>query len=363
MSQISLNNVCKCFGQVPVVRAVNLQVDEGQFCVMLGPSGCGKSTLLKLLAGLEPVTSGKIYLDGRDVTGLPPAQRQLAMVFQSYALYPHMSAYDNMAFGLRLARRDRREVAARITEVSRKLHIDHLLERKPSQLSGGEQQRVAIGRAMVRNPRVFLLDEPLSNLDADLRDSMRLEFRQLHRELNTTMLYVTHDQQEAMTLADHLVVMRDGQIEQQGPPLDIYRQPDNLFVAGFLGKPRINLLQGEIVRQDRGMASVALNCGATLQLSCAERKLAPGERVTVGIRPEQLTLSSGNGQNVLSGAISSMEHLGDHGLIYIEGAHSHEPLVMRVDGSADFRRGEAVALMLPEEACRLFDHRGQAVSA
>lgn len=362
MSQVRLENICKSFGRLPVVRGVDLQVEEGEFCVLLGPSGCGKSTLLKLVAGLEPVNSGTIFLDGRDVTELPPVQRQVAMVFQSYALYPHMNAFENMAFGLRLARRDRQQMSARIQEVSRKLHIDHLLDRKPAQMSGGEQQRVAIGRAMVRNPRVFLLDEPLSNLDADLRDRMRLEFKQLHRELNATMLYVTHDQQEAMTLADHLVVMRDGRVEQQGPPLAIYRRPANLFVASFLGKPRINLLQGEVAQSDRDSVTVGLSAGRILQVLCtAAEEIAIGEQVTVGIRPEHIMLTSSNGQNVLQGSVSVMEQLGDHGLVYVDGVQADESLVLRVDSSAGHCPGDSVMLALPAEHCRLFDSRGRSV--
>jgi len=229
-------------------------------------------------------------------------------------------------------------------------------------MSGGEQQRVAIGRAMVRNPRVFLLDEPLSNLDADLRDRMRLEFKQLHRELNATMIYVTHDQQEAMTLADHLVVMRDGRVEQQGPPLAIYRRPANLFVASFLGKPRINLLQGEVAQSDRDSVTVGLSAGRILQVPCtAAEEMAIGEQVTVGIRPEHIMLTSSNGQNVLQGSVSVMEQLGDHGLVYVDGVQADESLVLRVDSSAGHCPGDSIMLALPAEHCRLFDSQGRSI--
>ncbi len=250
MGAVVLRGVSKRFGTVEVLRDIDLEIPEGALVVVVGPSGCGKSTLLRLVAGLEEASEGAIEIAGRDVTHLPPAERRIAMVFQSYALYPHMSVYDNMAFGLKLARHDKAKIRERIEDAARLLQIEHLLARKPRELSGGQRQRVAMGRALVREPAVFLFDEPLSNLDAALRVGMRLEIARLQRQLGATMLYVTHDQTEAMTLAQTIVVMRDGRIEQVGAPLELYRRPRNLFVAGFLGTPKMNVLPAEVAAAD-----------------------------------------------------------------------------------------------------------------
>ncbi|MFM7705994.1 MAG: ABC transporter ATP-binding protein, partial [Rubrivivax sp.] len=250
MADVRLVKVCKSFGDVHVLRDIDLHILEGEFMVFVGPSGCGKSTLLRTIAGLEDITGGELSIGGRVVNDVPPAERGIAMVFQSYALYPHMNLYDNMAFGLQLAKVPAAEIDAAVQQAARILHIDHLLQRKPKDLSGGQRQRVAIGRAIVRQPQVFLFDEPLSNLDAALRVKMRVEFARLHEQLRTTMVYVTHDQVEAMTLADRIVVLSGGRIEQVGTPLELYEHPCNLFVAGFIGSPKMNLLSARFVSGD-----------------------------------------------------------------------------------------------------------------
>ncbi|MDP9109968.1 MAG: sn-glycerol-3-phosphate ABC transporter ATP-binding protein UgpC, partial [Pseudomonadota bacterium] len=247
MADVTLRNVTKSFGATSILQGIDLEIRDGEFMVFVGPSGCGKSTLLRVIAGLEEITGGDLLIGGRRVNDVPPAGRGIAMVFQSYALYPHMNLYDNMAFGLKLSRVPKKEIDAAVQHAAKILHIEHLLERKPKDLSGGQRQRVAIGRAIVRKPEVFLFDEPLSNLDASLRVRMRYEFAKLHEELNTTMVYVTHDQVEAMTLADRIAVLSAGRIEQVGTPLELYEHPDNVFVAGFIGSPRMNLIPAEVV--------------------------------------------------------------------------------------------------------------------
>jgi len=360
MAEIRLENIRKAFGHNEVIEGIDLEIAHGEFCVFLGPSGCGKSTLLRLIAGLEAVTDGKIHIGGREVTRLPPGQRNVAMVFQSYALYPHMTAYENMAFGLRLARRDRGEIKRRVSEAARTLQIDHLLEHKPAQLSGGQRQRVAIGRAMVREPRVFLLDEPLSNLDADLRVRMRLEFARLHRRLDTTMVYVTHDQVEAMTLADRLVLLQDGRVAQCGAPLELYQRPRNLFVAGFLGSPRMNFLPGRLEKIDPGRATVALPTGTRVRVDTDASRAAVGDSITLGVRPEHLSLHGGEG-NRLDGSVTLVERLGDHSLIYVEWSPDEPPLIIRMTGEAVPETGKKLSIGLPADSCHLFGAGGEAL--
>ncbi len=279
MGAVSFRGVGKRFGEVEVLRDINLEIADGALVVVVGPSGCGKSTLLRLVAGLEEASAGEIEIAGRTVTHLPPAARRIAMVFQSYALYPHMNVFDNMAFGLKLARTDTAAIEARVVEAARLLQIDHLLKRKPRELSGGQRQRVAMGRALVREPEVFLFDEPLSNLDAALRVGMRLEIARLQRELGATMLYVTHDQTEAMTLAQTIVIMRDGRIEQTGAPLELYRRPRNLFVAGFIGSPAMNILAARASRVAADATAVELESGCV-------GHAAAGSRAARGRSPE-----------------------------------------------------------------------------
>jgi lactose/L-arabinose transport system ATP-binding protein len=294
MSSIALSAIRKSFGSVEVIRDIDLSIAEGEFCIFVGPSGCGKSTLLRMIAGLETVTEGEIRIGDKVVNDLAPADRGLAMVFQSYALYPHMTVEQNMSFGLRRTGHTREETAKRVAEAAAILQLDTLMKRKPAQLSGGQRQRVAIGRAIVRQPRAFLFDEPLSNLDAELRAQMRVELAQLHKRLGSTMVYVTHDQVEAMTLADKIVVLRDGRVEQIGTPETLYSDPDNLFVAGFIGAPRMNLL--------------ALANG---RLSGTDRLKAPDGAVTIGLRPQDLE----RGED-LTATVEVVENLGGSSIIH-----------------------------------------------
>jgi len=298
MAGVELHSVRKSYGDTQVIHGVDLEVDNGAFCVFVGPSGCGKSTLLRMIAGLEETTAGRIAIGDRDVTRLDPADRGVAMVFQTYALYPHMTVAENMGFGLRMNRVAKPEIARKVGEAAAILRLEPYLERKPKALSGGQRQRVAIGRAIVRGPEVFLFDEPLSNLDAELRVEMRVEIARLHNEIGATMIYVTHDQTEAMTLADKIVVLRDGRIEQAGAPLDLYDDPDNAFVGGFIGSPRMNFLDGVAeagaVRLP-GLGDMVIPTGATL----------PAGPLSVGVRPEHLGLGEGNAVRV-----DLIEHLG-----------------------------------------------------
>jgi ABC-type sugar transport system ATPase subunit len=352
MAELALSGVRKSFGATHVLHGIDLTVADGEFVVFVGPSGCGKSTLLRVIAGLEEVTEGSVAIDGADVTGLPASERGLAMVFQSYALYPHMSVYKNMAFALENMGLPRDEIDMRVWRAAGMLRLTDYLERKPKALSGGQRQRVAIGRAIVRDPKIFLFDEPLSNLDAELRVATRKELAGLHAELGGTMIYVTHDQVEAMTLADRIVVLNGGRIEQVGTPLDLYNRPDNLFVAGFIGSPRMNLLPGAVARS----GIVTLGEGGH-EIACETGALATGAPVTLGVRPEHLSLSDGQG---LPLAIDLVERLG--GESYLYGASPGLPqITLKLDGQSGHQRGETVALAFPLQSLHLFDEAGQAV--
>ena len=315
-SGLALNQVAKSFGAVSVLRDINLAVNEGEFIVFVGPSGCGKSTLLRMIAGLEDVSSGMITIEGRDVTYAEPSERGIAMVFQSYALYPHLSVRDNMGFSLKMAGRPRTEVAATVEAAAEVLHLGPLLDRRPAQLSGGQRQRVAIGRAIVRNPRVFLFDEPLSNLDAELRVEMRIEIAKLHRRLGNTMVYVTHDQTEAMTLADRIVVLRGGRIEQVGAPAEIYCDPGNLFVAGFIGSPKINVLPGKFTEEGLYID------GCTLPAPDGLSAQKPGTDVSVAIRPHLIFPVSEN-EPGLPVKVDFAEYLGDKTYVHGQSSGGH----------------------------------------
>lgn len=325
MADVVLQKLKKSFGRVDVIHGVNLHINSGEFVVFVGPSGCGKSTLLRLIAGLEDASSGNISIDEEDVTDLEPAERGVAMVFQSYALYPHMTVRENMGFGLKMTGHHDALIKERVGKAAKILHLEPLLDRKPKQLSGGQRQRVAIGRSIVREPKVFLFDEPLSNLDAELRVQMRLEIAKLHNDLGATMVYVTHDQVEAMTLADKIVVLRAGIIEQYGAPLDLYNNPDNVFVAGFIGSPRMNFLNGVVKTIDENGAKIALaefgDAHITMKTGTA---LTRDQEVLIGIRPEHFT---GDGEAVLNVHIDVIEDLG--GIAYgYAGADSENPLTI-----------------------------------
>ena len=362
MAAVQLTGVHKAFGDVEVLREINLDVRDGEFMVFVGPSGCGKSTLLRVIAGLEDITRGTLTIAGRLVNDVPPAERGIAMVFQSYALYPHMNLYENMAFGLKLAKMPRAEVDSAVQNAARVLHIEHLLERKPKDLSGGQRQRVAIGRAIVRKPEVFLFDEPLSNLDAALRVKMRYEFAKLHEELRTTMVYVTHDQVEAMTLADRIVVLSAGKVEQVGTPLDLYEQPDNLFVAGFIGSPKMNFLASTVVEASAQEASVRVSGGDTLRCAVDASAAKPGDKVTLGMRPEHLQASTGgSGENTLATRVSFVETLGSATVAYCSYPGVDDALTCQLDGRVRPRVGDTLTLTAPAQSTYLFDAEGRAM--
>ena len=334
MGQITLEQVTKDFGDVSVIPPLDLTIEDGEFAVFVGPSGCGKSTLLRLIAGLEDVTSGTISIDGQDATRIPPAKRGLAMVFQSYALYPHMSVRKNIAFPMRMAKIDKAEQDRRVEQAAAALNLTDYLDRRPGQLSGGQRQRVAIGRAIVREPAAFLFDEPLSNLDAALRVGMRLEISEMHKRLKTTMVYVTHDQVEAMTMADKIVVLRAGNIEQVGSPLELYRTPRNLFVAGFIGSPKMNLIEGPE----------------------AEKHGAH----TIGIRPEHIDVAEGDG--AWHGTVGVAEHLGSDTFFHIHMDGLGETMTVRAPGEVNFRHGDSIALTPRADQIHKFDADGLRIS-
>jgi multiple sugar transport system ATP-binding protein len=330
MAKIELKNVKKSYGAVDVIKGIDLTIEKGEFMVFVGPSGCGKSTLLRLISGLEEISSGDMLFDSERVNNVLPSQRGIAMVFQSYALYPHMTVYDNMAFGMKLAKASPEAMKKRVTEAAKLLQIDHLLDRLPKQLSGGQRQRVAIGRAIVRDPRVFLFDEPLSNLDAALRVQTRLEIAKLHHSMSdVTMIYVTHDQVEAMTLADRIAVLRDGKLEQVGSPAELYERPNSIFVAGFIGSPKMNFLTGKFAT-DHGCA-------------------------TLGIRSEHLDIVDGGG--MWPGQVVHAEDLGSDNYLFVE-VGSDEPLIVRQEGKLTRRVGDTVSLSPKAGQIHKFDANG-----
>ena len=344
MSGVTLSNITKKYGEVQVIHGIDLEIKDGEFCVFVGPSGCGKSTLLRMVAGLEDTTGGAISIGARDVTREDPARRGVAMVFQTYALYPHMTVQENMGFGLRMNGYPKAEIAQKVAEASRILKLDDYLKRKPAALSGGQRQRVSIGRAIVRGPEVFLFDEPLSNLDAELRVEMRVEIARLHKEIGATMIYVTHDQVEAMTLADKIVVLRGGVIEQVGAPMDLYRDPDNKFVAGFIGSPAMNFLSA-VVKD--GLVDVP---GLETSVDLPVTLPAEGTAVEIGLRPEQLTLDPKGTTH----RIEMTESLGGVSYAYLKGA-SGEKIVVEERGEIRSTEGDTVGLILDAASARLFD--------
>ena len=321
MPSLVIDDVTKHYGAFRAIKGVSFSVEPGEFIVMVGPSGCGKSTLLRIIAGLEPIAAGRVVINGRDVTQLEPADRGVAMVFQNYALYPHMNVAQNMGFGLKMSGRSRAEVDAAVLRAAEILQIAEHLGKRPKELSGGQKQRVAIGRAITRAPDVFLFDEPLSNLDAALRSQMRVELSRLHADLKATMIYVTHDQTEAMTMADRIVVINKGEIEQVGSPLDLYNRPANAFVAGFLGSPRMNFFPASVTASAEGTVEVALGGmpAVSVPLRDGDERPAPGGGVLIGVRPESFRLGEGEGIN-LKGTVKVVESLGRETLLYIDAA-------------------------------------------
>ena len=353
MASLQLKGLVKDFGPTRVIQGVDLQVDNGEFLVFVGPSGCGKSTLLRLICGLEEATSGELLLDGQRVNEVRAADRGLAMVFQSYALYPHMSVYQNMAFGLENIGTPRNEVRSKVLDAAKLLQLDELLRRKPTQLSGGQRQRVAIGRAIVREPKIFLFDEPLSNLDAELRVSMRGEITALHRRLKATTIYVTHDQVEAMTMADKIVVLRAGRIEQVGSPLALYNRPANRFVAGFIGSPRMNFVP---VRVAAG-GTVTTGHGAAQALR-GGLAVAEGSALDLGIRPEHLQLEASPGAMALPVLVNQVEQLGAHALIYGSLPDGATAITAQCPGQYGAQPGATLTLYAPALDCHYFDAAG-----
>ncbi len=357
MATVQLKQIRKSYETSEIIKGVDLTIHDQELTVFVGPSGCGKSTLLRLIAGLEEITSGDLLIDGERVNGVPPGKRGLAIVFQSYALYPHMNVAENMSFSLKLAGIPKAERQKKVMEAARILHLETFLDRKPKALSGGQRQRVAIGRAIVRDPKVFLFDEPLSNLDAALRVRMRLELTKLHRQLRATMIYVTHDQVEAMTMADRIVVLQAGIVEQVGTPMDLYRYPRNLFVAGFIGSPRMNFLPAFIQHTAPSGVVIALAGGGTLKVPVNPGTAATGEKVTVGIRPEHIALIAAGG---LPAQVQTVEHLGSESYLHLNVA-SGEPLTIRVNGETAVRPDEQVQLQMDSKFLHLFDGNGDAM--
>ena len=357
MADISIENLNKSYGKTQVIRDFSLNIKSQSFTTLVGPSGCGKSTLLRMIAGLESNTSGNISIDGRLVNDLSPKERNIAMVFQSYALYPHMTVFDNMAFGLKLEKRPKEEIQDRVQEAAKILQIEQYLQRKPKQLSGGQRQRVAIGRAITRKPKVFLFDEPLSNLDAALRVQMRIELAKLHEHLDTTMVYVTHDQTEAMTLSSEIVVLDQGEISQQGKPLDLYNKPNNTFVAGFIGSPKMNLIQAKFLSNSSNQVKInALGSNFTLSKKMQDKNL--DAELIFGIRPEDMHLGSDNDYHWES-KVFVTEKLGSSTFIYLEG--DNEPIVMEVTGDTTIKVGDLVKIKLDLEKTHLFNSQNLSI--
>ena len=358
MSQLSLKRLEKSFNEARIIKGIDLDVSEGEFVVFVGPSGCGKSTLLRMIAGLEDVSAGEIEIGGRTVNDLPPVQRGIAMVFQSYALYPHMSVYENIAFPLRVEKLPQAEVDARVQAAAKVLQLESRLQHRPGQLSGGQRQRVAIGRAIVRQPKIFLFDEPLSNLDAALRSEMRIELMELHKRLGSTMIYVTHDQVEAMTMADKIVVLDAGTISQVGSPLQLYHKPDNLFVAGFIGSPKMNFINGTVKSADGTTAVLDLGSLGTISLPRQSKAIA-GQSVTIGIRPEHLRVGAGAGFN-LTVTPNIVEQLGIHTVIYST-LPGGESFIGLFEGDPSVPEGQPLEVSFALDQVHLFDQAGLAV--
>lgn len=367
MSRIQFQQINKRYAgnALPTIHNANIDIAKGEFCVFVGPSGCGKSTLLRMVAGLEEITSGDLLIGGRRVNDLPPAKRGLAMVFQSYALYPHMTVAENMAFGLRVLGSDKAAIDEKVRRAAEILQLTPLLARLPKQLSGGQRQRVAIGRAIVKEPQVFLFDEPLSNLDAALRVQTRLEIAKLHQDIGTSsMIYVTHDQVEAMTLADKIVLLRSGKdvetlgsIAQFGSPMELYHRPENLFVAEFIGSPKMNVMAAKLTRAETSYAIVEL-WGKQITVSVDARSAAPGVPVWLGIRPEHLSIADTRGGSALEVSLYRVERLGNESLLYLDAGPDTPKITLLIDGHSSHRTRDRLSITMHPESCHLFDIDG-----
>jgi multiple sugar transport system ATP-binding protein len=353
MSDISLKALKKSYGPVDVIKGVDIEINHGEFVVFVGPSGCGKSTLLRMIAGLEDISGGELSIDGQVVNELQPKERGVAMVFQSYAIFPHMTVRENVAFGLTISKTTKAEKDAKVAEAARILQMEHLLDRRPSQLSGGQRQRVAIGRAIVRDPKVFLFDEPLSNLDAALRMDMRMEIGKLHKVLGATMIYVTHDQVEAMTLADKIVVLRDGEVQQIGAPMELYHKPANLFVAKFIGSPSMNLLEVEVTAAEKGRYEVSSAVLDPISISSGI-KANVGDKLLLGLRPHYLELEEKEGFGVLKGTVNLVERLGSETVMSLA-LSDGKTLIASIPKDAIFERYTSVELYFDPSKAHVFN--------
>ncbi|MEZ9697908.1 ABC transporter ATP-binding protein [Vibrio sp. 10N.261.46.E12] len=360
MADISLKQVIKRYGDVQTIHGVDLEINNGEFVVFVGPSGCGKSTLLRLVAGLEEITEGDIHIGDDLVNDVDPAERGVAMVFQSYALYPHMTVEENMGFGLKMNGVAKEVVEKQVTSAAKTLQLEPLLKRKPKELSGGQRQRVAIGRAIVRNPRVFLFDEPLSNLDAELRVDMRLQIAKLHQDLQNTMIYVTHDQVEAMTLADKIVVLRDGRVEQVGSPLELYHSPQNEFVAGFIGSPKMNFLPCVVNSTSETHAQLSVNGVSQITLPLPSDGLQEGQSITLGIRPEHLEINSGS-DITIEFQSEVVERLGNSTYMFGQSC-GVDSFKVHLPGDQEVTRYQSLELSFSSKDCHLFDDQGQRIN-
>jgi len=359
MASVELRKISKSFGKVEAVRNVSLEIANKELVVFVGPSGCGKSTLLRMIAGLEEITSGEVLIGGKAMNKVAAADRGIAMVFQSYALYPHMSVAENMGFALKMLGTPRAEIKRKVGEAAAILQIEALLDRRPRELSGGQRQRVAIGRAIVCKPDVFLFDEPLSNLDADLRAQMRVEIARLHKQLETTMIYVTHDQVEAMTLADRIVILNNGRVEQEGPPLELYERPANRFVAGFLGQPKMNFIPA-VVKKGRKSSEIRTSPDGALLVSCPNQpNLSSGERVEIGVRPDAISFVDDEG---LPSEIVLVERLGSTSLLHVKAAELSDLLTIEQPGKITAANGTKVKLRIDADQVHIFDRAGQRIA-
>src|ERR1700761_6645747 len=361
MAYLELIQIEKHYDSFHALKNIDLQIEKEEFVVFVGPSGCGKSTLLRSICGLETVSSGKIVLDGQDITYIHPSKRNVAMVFQNYALFPHLSVFDNIAFGLQLHGVSKADIRTRVQRVAALLHLENMLDRKPKQLSGGQRQRVAIGRCIVKAPKLFLFDEPLSNLDAKLRVRMRVELLNLHYETRNTVVYVTHDQVEAMTMADKIVVLQDGRVEQVGSPMDLYEHPVNKFVAGFIGSPQMNFLEGRVSGANGSGLSFASDGLAALELPLRTESVTPSQAITVGIRPEHIELVNGQVDGGVKAVVNIVENLGGETYLHVELASEQPLLMVKLHGSRGPSRGDRVTLHFPADRIYLFAATGAAI--